>query len=80
MPRPLHPKPGAPLRARNGDRLVVRGHRVGESERHAEIIEVLGDDGAPPYVVRWIDDGRVTQILPGSDAYINRLSPARLSR
>jgi hypothetical protein len=80
MPRPLHPSPYAPLRAENGDRLVIRGHRVGESERHADIIEVLGDDGAPPYVVRWIDDGRVTRILPGSDANVDRLSPARLSR
>jgi hypothetical protein len=80
MPRPSHAKPGSTFRARNGDRLVVRGHRVGESERDAEIIEVLGDDGAPPYVVRWIDDGRVTQISPGSDAYIDRLSPARLNR
>lgn len=80
MPRPLHTKPDAPFRARNGDQLVIRGHRVGESERQAEIIEVLGEDGAPPYVVRWVDDGRVTQISPGSDAYINRLSPARLSR
>jgi Domain of unknown function (DUF1918) len=80
MPRVRHPKPEAPLRAKNGDRLVVRGHRVGESQKTAEIIEVLGDDGAPPYVVRWIDDGRVTRIYPGSDAYVHRLSPTRLSR
>lgn len=80
MARVLHPNPEAPLRGNNGDRLVIRGHHVGESQRTAEIVEVLGDDGAPPYVVRWIDDGHVTRIYPGSDAYIHRLSPTRLSR
>lgn len=80
MPQTRNPKPEAPLRAKNGDRLVIRGHRVGESQKTADIIEVLGEDGAPPYVVRWIDDGRVTRIYPSSDAYVHRLSPARLSR
>lgn len=68
------------LRAENGDRLVVLGHRVGETRRNGEIIEVLGEDGAPPYVVRWLDDGRVTRISPSSDAYVERMSPARLAR
>jgi hypothetical protein len=31
---------------------------------------VLGEDGGPPYVVRWEDDGRVSRLYPGSDAYI----------
>ena len=41
-----------------GDRLIIRGHRVGEPERDAEIIEVRGPDGSPPYLVRW--SGTVT--------------------
>lgn len=58
------------LRASAGDRLVIRGHEVGEPERDAEILEVLGDEGAPPYVVRWEEDGHVSEFFPGSDAYV----------
>jgi hypothetical protein len=58
------------LQADPGDRLVIRGHHVGEPPRDAEILEVLGDDGHPPFVVRWSDDGRVVRAYPGSDAYV----------
>jgi hypothetical protein len=58
------------FRAKAGDRLVVHAHHTGEAERDGEILEVLGDDGAPPYVVRWEDDGHVSRLYPGSDAYI----------
>lgn len=61
---------GSVLRASPGDRLVIHGHHVGEAERDAEILEVLGDDGAPPYVVRWSEDGHVSRFYPSSDAYI----------
>jgi hypothetical protein len=60
----------ATLRAEVGDRLVIRAHHTGEPERDAEIIEVLGEEGSPPYLVRWQDDGRVSRLYPGSDAYI----------
>jgi hypothetical protein len=63
----------SPLQAEPGDRLVIRAHRQGESERDAEILEVLGDAGGPPFVVRWQDDGHVSRLYPGSDAYIQRL-------
>jgi hypothetical protein len=36
---------------------------------------VLGDDGAPPFVVRWQDDGHVSRLYPGSDAYVEQLHP-----
>jgi hypothetical protein len=58
------------LRAQPGDRVVIRAHHTGEAERDGEILEVLGDDGAPPYVVRWEDDGHVSRLYPGSDAYV----------
>ena len=58
------------LRASPGDRLVVRGHHTGEPERDAEILEVLGGDGGPPYTVRWEDDGHVSRIYPSSDIYV----------
>jgi hypothetical protein len=70
------------LRARSGDRLVVRGHHVGERERDGEILEALGGDGSPPYVVRWSDDGHVSRIFPGSDAFVEHHveKPARRRR
>jgi hypothetical protein len=50
--------------------LVIKGHRVGEPDRDAEILAVRGDNGGPPYVVRWSDDGREGLFFPGSDAYV----------
>lgn len=58
------------LTATVGDRLIIRGHRVGEPERDAEIIEVRGPDGSPPYLVRWADDGHESLLFPGSDAFV----------
>ena len=58
------------LHASPGDRLVIRGHHVGEPTRDAEILEVLGEDGGPPYLVRWDDSGHVTRAYPSSDAYV----------
>jgi hypothetical protein len=54
------------VNARVGDRLVVSGHRVGESERSGEIVEVRGPRGAPPYRVRWAS-GDESVVYPGSD-------------
>ena len=49
--------------ARMGDRFIVRGHHQGEPDRDGEIIEVLGENGAPPYRVRW-EDGHTSRGLP----------------
>ena len=64
------------LRASVGDRLVIRGHHVGEHQRDGEIVEVLGDDGAPPYMVRWSDSGHLSRVYPASDAYIDNRTQA----
>ena len=61
------------LRARPGDRLVIRAHHSGEAQHDGEILEVLGDEGAPPFVVRWEDDGHVSRLYPGPDAYVQSL-------
>jgi uncharacterized protein DUF1918 len=53
-----------------GDTLAVAGHHVGEHERTAEILEVRGADGGPPYLVRWLHDDHVTLVHPGPDAVI----------
>ena len=64
------------MRAQPGDQIVVRGHHVGEHERKGEVIEVHGDDGAPPFLVRWDDDGHESLFFPGSDAFIEHLESA----
>ena len=67
------PTSSSNLRASVGDRLVIHGHHVGEPERDGEIVEVLGENGAPPYLVRWSDDGHVSRFYPSSDAYVRHL-------
>lgn len=61
------------LRAETGDRLVIRSRRLDGMERDGEILEVLGEDGHPPYLVRWSDTGRETITRPGSDAFVDHL-------
>jgi len=43
------------MQAQVGDELTVKGRHQGDEDRHGEIIEVIGADGAPPYMVRWRD-------------------------
>jgi hypothetical protein len=66
---PERPKPPE-LRASPGDRLVIRGHHLGEPDRDGEILEVLGEDGRPPFRVRWSETGRVALLFPGADASV----------
>lgn len=61
-------------RARPGDRLLIRGHRLGEPSRDAEILEVLGADGSPPFRVRWSDTGREAVYFPGPDAAVEHFA------
>jgi hypothetical protein len=35
-------------------------------------LEVHGEKGEPPYLVRWADDGHEGLIFPGSDASVER--------
>jgi hypothetical protein len=57
------------MQARVGDRIVVEGRSVGNARRDGEVIEVRGDDGGPPYVVRW-SDGHEGLTFPGPDAHV----------
>jgi len=60
------------MRAAPGDRIVIRGHSVGEHPRDGEIVEVRGPDGTPPFIVRW-EDGHEALIFPGPDAAIEHV-------
>ena len=44
------------MRANVGDELVVRGRHVGDEDREGVIVEIHGEEGAPPYLVRWGND------------------------
>lgn len=57
------------MQANTGDRLHVYGNTVGEPDRIGEIVEVRGENGEPPYVVRF-DDGAETLMFPGPDAAV----------
>ena len=48
-----------------GDVIVLEEHRVGETHRIGEILEVLGEADSEHYRVRW-DDGRETIFYPHS--------------
>jgi hypothetical protein len=52
------------MQATIGDKIVVHSHHVGEHGREAIILDVEGADGAPPYKVRWSDDGHEGVFLP----------------
>lgn len=57
------------MQASVGDRLHVHGRKVGTTDRVAEIIEVQGEHGEPPYRVRF-PDGRETLVFPGPDSVV----------
>lgn len=61
------------MKAAVGDRIVVSGTHLDEPVRDGEVLEVHGEHGAPPYVVRWSDTGHTTLYFPGPDA---RIAPA----
>ena len=64
------------MRASVGDRIVIRGHHLGEPNRDCEVIEVRGPDGGPPYRVRWGDTGHEALFFPGPDASVQHFEHA----
>jgi len=57
------------MQARPGDKILVRGHHVGDPDREAEVLAVEGPNGTPPYQVQW-SDGHKGVYFPGSDAQL----------
>jgi hypothetical protein len=58
-------------RAKPGDVVAIHGHRLGETERLGEILEVFGEPGHEHFRVRW-DDDRESVFYPGNDAIIRK--------
>jgi hypothetical protein len=58
------------MHAKPGDWLVAESRTDSRHARQAEVLEVHGTDGTPPYLVRWLDDAREALVFPGPDAQI----------
>ncbi|ETA66299.1 DUF1918 domain-containing protein [Haloechinothrix halophila] len=57
------------MHATAGDRILVHGRTVGSGEQHGEIVEVRGEDGNPPFLVRF-SDGHESLMYPGPDCEV----------
>jgi hypothetical protein len=67
------------MQASVGDEVTVKGRHQGDPERHGEIIEVHGQDGAPPYLVRWRDEHE-SVFFPSSDCLVEHHPASRLAK
>lgn len=54
-----------------GDRIIIKGHHIAEPDRDCEVLEVKGENGEPPYRVRWGDSGHEGVFFPGPDASVH---------
>lgn len=59
------------MRAAAGSRIVIHGAHVDSAERRGEVLEARGEDGGPPYLVRF-DDGGESLIFPGPDCELEQ--------
>lgn len=64
------------MQAAKGDQLLVHGRVVGQEDKVAQIVEVLGDNGNPPFRVRF-EDGKEAVMSPGPDSVVRHAKPAR---
>jgi Domain of unknown function (DUF1918) len=61
---------GTDDRPQVGDVVAVKGHRVGDSGRTGEILEVIGEPGHEHFRVRWEDETE-SIFYPSSDTVIH---------
>lgn len=57
------------MKASVGDHILVHGAHVDDAEREGEVLEIRGEGGAPPYLVRW-SNGVQGLVFPGPGAEI----------
>jgi len=58
------------MHAQVGDWLVIQGRDLDHHARRGQILSVRSPDGAPPYRVRWSEDGHEALVVPGPDAML----------
>jgi hypothetical protein len=56
------------MKAHTGDRIVIVSTKLDGHVRQGHIVQVRNDDGSPPYLVEWDDDGQQALMFPGTDA------------
>jgi hypothetical protein len=56
------------VNAHEGDWLVVDNRRARTRVRHGVILTVHGPGGAPPYTVRWTDNGDEALVFPAPES------------
>ena len=57
------------MKAQIGEWLLFHGKKVGSADHTAEVLQVRGEDGAPPYLVRFRGGGE-RLIFPGTDCQV----------
>jgi Domain of unknown function (DUF1918) len=58
------------VKAEVGDWLVIKGTRTDQPDQRGLITEVHSQDGAPPYVVRWLASDHEATVFPGADTVV----------
>ena len=64
------------MRAHVGDTLVVPGSKT----RTGIILRVVGQNGAPPYVIKWLADGHIAMVTPSEYSRIVPAPDGQVSR
>ncbi|WP_405391872.1 DUF1918 domain-containing protein [Streptomyces sp. NBC_01102] len=67
------------MEAHAGDHLLTHGRTVGQHDCVAEIVEVLGEGGSPPYRLRF-EDGHESIMSPGPDSVVRHTAPEDRNR
>lgn len=57
------------MKATAGETLHVHSRTISEPDRTGVILEVRGENGEPPYLVRF-DDGHERLVYPGTDCEV----------
>jgi hypothetical protein len=57
------------VHAQVGDKVVVHGRVVGVAPRTGTVVETRGQDGGPPFLVRY-EDGHEALVFPGPDVHV----------
>jgi hypothetical protein len=60
--------------------IEVRRRDVDDMVRRGEVLEIRGEDGAPPYLMQWDDSPHQCIYFPGSDAVLRHLEHDPASR
>lgn len=58
-----------------GNWLVVHSRSLDVPPREGVVVEVPHADGSPPYVVRWLDQDRLSTVFPGPDTTVSPGAP-----